>query len=87
MSSWWQRFGAWGAAIELDMGQPTAMPPGSASMIVGVYVGLCLGTLDPDYGRQIRQEIEAEMGAAMGLPAEALEETIRTLIASKAGQR
>lgn len=81
--TWWRRFGAWGAAIELDMGRATGMPPGSASMIVGVYVGLCLGTLDPDYGRRIRQEIEAEMGAAMDLPAEMLESQIRALIASK----
>lgn len=85
MSTWWQRFGAYGAAIEIDMGQATAMPAGSASMIVGVYVGLILGTMSAEYGAQIRRELEAEMATAMGLPPEVLEEQMRQLIASKAG--
>lgn len=85
--SWWRRFGAWGVAIEADMGVATGMPPGSAPMIVGAYVGLCLGTIDPEYGGLIRQQLEAEMGAAMGVPPEALEAQIRELIAAKVGRR
>lgn len=67
--SWWRRFGAWGSAIEVDMGLAT--------------VGLCLGTMDPETGGAIRREIEAEIAAAMGVPAEMLESEIRALIASK----
>lgn len=85
--SWWQRLGAWGVGIEAEMGRATDMPPGSAPMIVGVYVGLCLGTMDPDFGGRVRRELEAEMGAGMGLPGEALEAQIRDLIAARRGDR
>ena len=81
--SWWARFGAWGVAVEQDMGRATDMPPGAASMIVGVYVGLVMGTLVDEYGAMIRRELEVEMAAAMGLPPEALESQMRELLASK----
>lgn len=81
--SWWQRFGRAGVATEADAAaMPDAMPPGSMPMIVGVYVGLVLGTMDPPRARRIRGELEAEMGSVMGLPAEQLEAEMRQLVAS-----
>lgn len=85
--SWWERFGAAGHQTELEvaaMDEP--MPPGSMSMIVGVYVGLVMGTMAPELAARVRSELEAEMGAGMQLPAEALEEHMRQMVASITGQ-
>ena len=88
MSSWWQRFGAAGAATEAEAAAADEpMVPGSMPMIVGVYVGLVIGTMDRQRGIRIRSELEAEMAAAMGLPPEVLESTMRGLVAKLAARR
>jgi hypothetical protein len=86
MSNWWARFGAAGVQTEAEAAAADdPMAPGSMPMIVGVYVGLVMGTMHPRFAGRIRRELEAEMAAAIGVPPEALEEDMRQLVASLTG--
>lgn len=86
--SWWQLLGAWGVQVEVEAAElDPPVPSGAQSMVVGVYVGLVLGTMHPEYAGEIRRELEAEMGGAMDVPAEQIESAMRELIAAKVGRR
>ena len=50
------------------------------SMLVGVYVGLLIGQHRSKEARELRAEIESDMGDALGIPPEALEAHFRQLV-------
>lgn len=55
-------------------------PDTPVSMLVGVYVGLLIALQRPEDGRELRAEIESDMGDALGIPPEALEQHFKGLV-------
>lgn len=81
--TWSQRLMEWGQIIESD----SPMPAGAAPMLVGMFAGLALGTMDPEFAGTIRREIEADMARSLGVPAESVESIFRELISNKVRPR
>ena len=53
---------------------------GELAVMVGLYAGLLLGTMQPDRALTARLAIEQTMGRAMGVPPEQVESHFRGML-------